>query len=95
MTAQTGTKTPEGTTFQVQFEYNGELFPDKVKPQHKIGPAWDKALRHFGIRPEDAASQNLGLFREGNEVDRNQTFDQAGIKEDATLRISPRVQRAG
>lgn len=95
MAPETATKKPEGTTFQVQFEYNGQLVPDKVKAQHKIDPAWNKALRHFGIRPEDATSQDLGLFRDGNEVDRNQTFEQAGIKENAILRISPRVQRAG
>lgn len=95
MTPETATKKSGGTTFQVQFEYNGELFPDKINLKQPIDSAWHRALAHFGIRPGDAQTQNLGLFRDGNEVDRNQSFEQAGVPEDAVLRISPRVQRAG
>lgn len=95
MTPEIATKKPGQTMLQVQFEYNGDLFPDKVNPKQPIESGWHRALAHFGIRPGDAQSQNLGLFRDGNEVDRNQTFEGAGIPENTTLRISPRVQRAG
>jgi hypothetical protein len=95
MTPETATKKPRGTTFHVQFEYNGDLFQNKANPKQPIESAWRRALAHFGIRPGDVQSQNLGLFHDGNEVDRNQTFEQAGIPENAVLRIMPRVQRAG
>lgn len=82
-------------SFEVTFEYNADLFPEKVNPKQKIEAAWHKALAHFGIKPGDAEGQNLVLYRDGNEVDRNQTFEQAGIQANTVLRISPRVQRAG
>lgn len=95
MTPRTATKKAEGRTFQVQFEYNGQLFPHKVTPKQKIEAAWHRALANFGISPGDAQSQDLVLFRDGNVVDRNQTFEEAGIPAETVLRISPRVQRAG
>ena len=95
MTPETATKNPGGTTLRVQFEYNGDLFPDKVNPKQRIDSAWHRALAHFGIRPGDAQSQNLGLFRDGNEVDRSQNFEQAGSQGESILLISPRVKRAG
>ena len=95
MASQTVQEEKKAPSFEVNFEYNGDLFPDKVNPKQKIEPAWRRALAHFGIRPGDAESQNLALFRDGNEIDKSQTFDDAGIPADAVLRISPRVQRAG
>jgi hypothetical protein len=93
--AEQAVQEKKAPTFGVTFEYNGDLFPDKVNPKQPIDSAWHRALAHFGIRPGDAQSQNLVLFRDGNEVDRNQTFEQAGIQEGTVLRISPRVQSAG
>lgn len=93
MTSETATRKPEDVKFQVQFEYNGDLFPRKVTSKQKIEAAWRRALAHFGIRPGDA--QELALFRDGNEIDRTRTFGEAGIVADSVLRISPRVQRAG
>lgn len=77
----------------VTFEYNGQTFPVKVTPRQRIEGAWRRALAHFGIRPEDA--QNLGLFLDGNLLDRNQSFQAAGVSEGALLRIQPLVQRTG
>lgn len=95
MTEQGKAEAKKAPSFEVTFEYNGELHPDKVKAKHKIEPAWERALAHFGISTGDAQSQNLALFRDGNEVDRAQTFEAAGILGETVLRISPRVQRAG
>jgi hypothetical protein len=94
------TEQAEGTAgkskqFEVTFEYNGQPFEVRVTPKQKIEAAWHRALANFGISPGDAQSQDLVLFRDGNEVDRNQTFEGAGIPAEAVLRISPRVQRAG
>lgn len=77
----------------ITFEYAGDTLEDEVPPAQRIEAAWHRALTHFGIRPEDAS--NLGLFREGNEVSRDQSFEQAGIPDGTTLRIRPRVQRNG
>ncbi|MDP8928033.1 MAG: hypothetical protein M3O70_05485 [Actinomycetota bacterium] len=77
----------------ITFEYAGVAFQVEVPPDQRIEGAWHQALAHFEIRPEDAA--NLGLFRDGNEVSREQSFEHAGIPDVATLRIRPRVQRNG
>lgn len=79
----------------VTYEYNGQFFPDAVVPNQQIEASWHKALQHFAISPADARSQNLGLFLNGNPVDRHQSFASAGITENATLRIQPLVQGTG
>jgi hypothetical protein len=79
----------------VTYEYNGQFFPDTVVPNQQIEASWHKALQHFAISPADARSQNLGLFFNGNPVDRHQSFASAGITENATLRIQPVVQGTG
>lgn len=77
----------------ITFEYAGDTVEIEVPPQQQIEGAWHRALAHFTIRPEDA--NNLGLFLNGNEVSRNQSFEAAGIPEGAMLRIRPPVQRNG
>ena len=77
----------------IKFEYAGDTFDIEVPPEQRIEGAWHKALAQFSIRPEDA--NNLGLFRDGNEISRDQSFAAAGIPDGATLRIRPRVQRNG
>jgi hypothetical protein len=82
-----------GTRLQIEFEYNGLMFPLDMPAQEQIEGAWHRALAHFDIRPEDAG--NLGLFLDGNPVERAQSFEQAGVPSGATLRIQPIVQRNG
>lgn len=83
------------TKLDVKFEYNGQTYPLEVPPDQQIEGAWHRALTHFGIRPEDAQSQNLGLFLDGNVIDRNQSFEAAGVQSGALLRIQPIVARTG
>lgn len=80
---------------EVTVEYNGQIFPMEVPPREHIEGAWRRALAHFGILPEDSQSQNLGLFLDGNVVERNQNFEAAGIQSGALLRIQPVVARTG
>lgn len=75
------------------YEYAGETFEVDVPPSQQIEGSWHRALAHFGIKPADAS--NLGLFNEGQEVNRNQSFSAAGIGDGSLLRIRPRVQRNG
>jgi len=77
----------------ITFAYNGETHVDEVPPDQRIEGVWHKVLAHFGIRPEDAAA--LGLFKDGSELSRDQSFEQAGVADGATLHIRPRQQRAG
>ena len=78
---------------KVTFEYAGDTFVVEVPPQQRIEGSWHRALANFGIQPSDAA--NLGLFRDGQEISREQSFEQAGVADGNTLRIRPRVQRNG
>lgn len=77
----------------ITYEYAGDTFEDEAPADQRIEGGWHRALAHFGIRPQDAS--NLGLFRAGNEVSRDQSFEQAGVPDGTTLRIRPRVQRNG
>lgn len=79
--------------FEVIFEYNGQPFSIEVEGNQQIEGAWHRALAHFEIRPQDA--ENLGLFKDGNQIDRNQSFKDAGIQPGERLRIQPIVQRTG
>lgn len=83
------------TKLDVTFEYNGQTFPVDVPPDQQIEGAWHRALAHFGIRPEDAQSQNLGLLLDGNPIERSQSFEAAGVQSGALLRIQPIVARTG
>ena len=78
---------------KVTFEYAGDVLALEVPPEQHIEGPWHRALAKFGIQPADAA--NLGLFRDGQELLLQQSFEQAGITDGATLRIRPRVQRNG
>lgn len=75
------------------FEYAGDTFKVEVPPSQRIEGAWHEALAHFRISRGD--TRNLGLFRDGTEVSRRQSFEEARIPDHATLRIRPRVQRNG
>lgn len=77
----------------ITFEYAGDTVSLELPPAQRIEGAWNRVLAHFGIRPQDAA--NLALFQEGNEINRDQSFEDAGVADGATLRIRPRVQRNG
>lgn len=77
----------------VTFEYAGDTVALELPPSQRIEGAWHRALAHFGIQPQDA--ENLALFQDGNEISREQSFEDAGITDGATLRIRPRVQRNG
>jgi hypothetical protein len=92
-----GASEGEGRAMQdkikVTFEYAGDTFPVEVPSQQHIEGAWHRALTKFGIQPADAS--NLALFRDGQEVSRDQSFEQAGVVDGDTLRIRPRVQRNG
>lgn len=78
---------------KVTFEYAGDTFPVEVPSSQQVEGAWHRALAKFGIQPADAA--NLGMFRNGQEIPRDQSFEQAGVLDGDTLRIRPRVQRNG
>ncbi len=93
--AGSGRENQVKTKLDVKFEYNGQIFPVEVPPEQQIEGAWHRALAHFGIRPEDAQSQNLGLFIDGNVIDRTQSFEAAGVQSGALLRIQPVVARTG
>jgi hypothetical protein len=78
---------------KVTFEYAGDTFPVELPSSQRVEGAWHRALAKFGIQPADAA--NLALFRDGQEIPRNQSFEEAGVRDGDTLRIRPRVQRNG
>lgn len=86
-------KVPPVDKIKVTFEYAGDVFALEVPQQQHIEGSWHRALANFGIQPSDAS--NLGLFRDGQEISREQSFEQAGVADGTTLRIRPRVQRNG
>ncbi len=101
------TEAPEGTAgtdgggepadpanvITVTFEYAGDTVSLELPRTQRVEGAWHRVLAHFGIQPDDAA--NLALFHDGNEINRDQSFEKAGVPDGATLRIRPRVQRNG
>lgn len=81
------------THLTVTFDHAGETFEAEVPPAQQVRAALVRALTQFDVDP--AATDRYRLTHRGNRVKIDQSFADAGIPDEARLRIRPRVQRNG
>lgn len=77
----------------ITFDHAGETFEAEVPTDQQIRAAFERALQHFGIDP--SAADRYQLTHDGRRVNIDESFADAGVPDQARLRVRPRTQRNG
>lgn len=86
-------KTKEHGKLDITIVVSGKPYEDKVKPDDVIRTAVEEALKKTKNTGQPIG--NWVLTYGGNEINIDQTFAAAKIKDEATLFLNPRTGRGG